>query len=811
MDADAIREQCDAVLAASPYWFPVRHHSPAVARHLEAAIRARQPKLIFLEGPHEANELIPHVVDAKTQPPVAIYSSYRDDNNVLGLAGVASPSPDIPPRFSCWYPMLAYSPEYVTLKAARKIGAQVVFMDLPHYALIKPADAGKGQAPGTAEEPGAGKPPATHAIERETERLIVESGFYQKLAEVAGYRSWDEAWDSLFENRDGDEDFEGFRRELAAFCAAARATSPPERVKSDGTFERERFMRQTIRETLAARKVRAEQVMVVCGGFHLFMDHNDHEPPPAPPAGTVYTTIVPYSFFRVSELSGYAAGNRAPQFYQLSWDLARDGNAEGLVVQHVIAVLKQARREGEALSSADAIAVSQHAVLLARLRGRKRPVLDDIHDALITCCCKGDPADDGVHLFKAMDEAGIGTKIGRVTPSVGRLPILNDFYAQLDELDMGEVLGKEKRLTYDLDKRDDLANRRSVVLHRIRYLGVPLGELVERPISEFSTGKIFREKWALRWSPQVEPALIEQNLFGDTLEAAALAKLQADLAGDELHAGRTCERLVQAIDMDLPNLIREVEDACGKAIDNDGRFVSLSQALAHLTVIDRFAVYRNLRRDVLADLMLRCFDRACFALPEVASAPEDQHKEIVSALLTLAEGVQRANRQDLDRALFVENVRKAAADSNVPFLRGAFLGMLAELRDMTAEALAAEVSALARAPVERMVTAGDFLDGILAVSRSSILIGADALIGALDELLRAASWDAFLVMVPRLRAAFERLHERQRDSLAARVAARYGLADTEALTELRTSVAAAAWIARIDQQVAAIMKEWDFH
>src|SRR5438128_89186 len=252
LDAGAIRAQCDAVLSAAPYWFPVRHHSPAVARHLEAAILARQPKLIFLEGPHEANELIPHVVDAKTQPPVAIYSSYRDDSNVLGLAGLASPSADIPPRFSCWYPLLAYSPEYVTLKTAKKTEAQVVFMDLPHYALIKPADAGKNvppeaQAPSAAEGPGTGKPPATHAIERETERLIVESGFYQKLAEVAGYRSWDEAWDSLFENRDGDEDCEGFRRELAAFCAAARATSPPERVQPDGTLHRDRFIAQTMR------------------------------------------------------------------------------------------------------------------------------------------------------------------------------------------------------------------------------------------------------------------------------------------------------------------------------------------------------------------------------------------------------------------------------------------------------------------------------------------------------------------------------------------------------------------------------------
>src|SRR5437588_9436072 len=98
-DAGAIRSQVDAVLGDAPYWFPVRHHSPAVARHLEAVILARRPKLLFLEGPHEANDLIPHIVDPKTKPPVAIYSSYRDDNNVLRLAGIASPAADVPPRF----------------------------------------------------------------------------------------------------------------------------------------------------------------------------------------------------------------------------------------------------------------------------------------------------------------------------------------------------------------------------------------------------------------------------------------------------------------------------------------------------------------------------------------------------------------------------------------------------------------------------------------------------------------------------------------------------------------------------------------
>src|SRR5262249_28613391 len=153
------------------------------------------------------------------------------------------------------------------------------------------------------------------------------------------YRSWNEAWDSLFEIRDFD-DSEEFRRELATFCAAARATSVPQLMAADGTCERERFMRLTIRQTLKSRKIKTEDTMIVCGGFHLFMDHDDPEPPPETPPGTVFTTVVPYSFFRVSELSGYGAGNPAPQFYQTCWDLEREGRGDNLLVEHIVAVLK---------------------------------------------------------------------------------------------------------------------------------------------------------------------------------------------------------------------------------------------------------------------------------------------------------------------------------------------------------------------------------------------------------------------------------------------------------------------------------------
>jgi hypothetical protein len=64
-------------------------------------------------------------------------------------------------------------------------------------------------------------------------------------------------------------------------------------------------------------------------------------------------------------------------------------------------------------------------------------------------------------------------------------------------------------------------------------------------------------------------------------------------------------------------------------------------------------------------------------------------------------------------------------------------------------------------------------------------------------------------MLPRLRAAFERLRREQVEAVAGKVAQKYGLVERESLTGLRTSVAAAAWLARIDARVAKIMEDWE--
>ena len=90
--------------SAPALYFPVRHHSPACAWHLERAIRQYRPELILIEGPENANSLIPILASPDTEAPVALYYSYRDDAGggppgggaPRGLAPPGPPAPDKP-------------------------------------------------------------------------------------------------------------------------------------------------------------------------------------------------------------------------------------------------------------------------------------------------------------------------------------------------------------------------------------------------------------------------------------------------------------------------------------------------------------------------------------------------------------------------------------------------------------------------------------------------------------------------------------------------------------------------------------------
>jgi len=813
LDAGRIEARANAVLAEPLHWFPVRHHSPAVARHVAQTLRARRPSVVFIEAPSDASELVPHIVDKKTKPPIALFSSYRDDDNALGLAGIESPAPDVPFKVSVYYPLLSYSPEYVAMREAAAIGARVVFIDLPYRARVKSA-----AERGLQGAEGEGGPPhddEQHADEHPAsqpgwEHLAVESTFFQKLADAAGYRSFDECWDALFDVSLRHADTESFRRDLAYFCAAVRATTPRERMELDGTLLREAHMWSTITRTLAETRTPPEKAMVVCGGFHIFLEKST-EPERALPPGTVYNSLAPYSYLRTSSDTGYGAGNRAPLYYERLFQHSESDPANAPVaamVDHVVSVLARGRRDGELLSSADAISVTQHARMLASLRNRSAPILDDVRDALITCCCKGSPQEEGRYLLGAMKAVETGTAVGRVTPALGKLPLLYDFYKAIDELDLGEHITKDRKAKVVLKLQQAEDERRSIFFHRLAQIGIPFAR--QRTVDK--AGTLFTEEWEVAWAPKVEAALIEESIHGDSVESAALAKLDEELAQEAGSAGAVAERLLRAVNMALPGMVPRLQASAGGAIDADTRLASLGKALTHLVVLERQAARRRLKKDILDDLIERCFGRACFAMPNAANVPPEEFDEVVAGVKSLAEVLISEKGADLDRDLFIENARTTLADSKSQRLRGALSGILTEIRAQSPEDLAADVARFAKALPEEMVQCGDYLSGVMETSRTALMLGADGLVHAIDELLRVASWDQFLMLLPRTRGAFEAVHERARISLGDRVAVMYGLKDDDAaaVTKLETSVGAAVKLSEIDARVGEIMKAWDF-
>ena len=78
LDVEAVRASVESVLAEPLYWFPVRHHSPAVARHLDAVLRAQQER----DRRDAARDLAPMV---PADDAVILDSTHLDLSQVVDL------------------------------------------------------------------------------------------------------------------------------------------------------------------------------------------------------------------------------------------------------------------------------------------------------------------------------------------------------------------------------------------------------------------------------------------------------------------------------------------------------------------------------------------------------------------------------------------------------------------------------------------------------------------------------------------------------------------------------------------------------
>src|SRR6185436_20956446 len=100
---------------AELHFFGIRHHGPGSARSLVRALAAVRPDVVLIEGPPDANDLLPLASHAGLEPPVAllVYAPEAPNKAVL-------------------YPFARFSPEWQAIQFALARGIDVRFIDLPH-------------------------------------------------------------------------------------------------------------------------------------------------------------------------------------------------------------------------------------------------------------------------------------------------------------------------------------------------------------------------------------------------------------------------------------------------------------------------------------------------------------------------------------------------------------------------------------------------------------------------------------------------------------------------------------------------------
>ncbi|WP_285564823.1 DUF5682 family protein [Streptomyces sp. RTGN2] len=714
---------------AGPLLLGVRHHGPGSARAVRAALDAARPQAVLIEGPPEGDALLPLAADEQMRPPVALLAHAVDD----------------PGRAAFW-PLAAFSPEWVAIRWALTHGVPVRFIDLPAAHSLAMEEEGE-----RAGRPGEG-------AEQDDETRLVPVDPIRVLAETAGYDDPERWWEDVVEHRvpglpgtvtGGSQ---AVADPLAAFAAVGEAMTALREVYGDGGHPRdavrEAYMRVQLR---AARKEFGGAFAVVCGAWHV----------PALEARTTLTadrallkglpkvktelTWVPWTHQRLARHSGYGAGIDSPGWYGHLFD-APDRPIERWMTK----VAGLLRDEDRFVSSAHVIEAVRLADTLAAMRGRPLAGLSETTDAVRAVMCEG----SDVPLALVRDRLVVGVTLGEVPDNAPAVPLQRDLNRQQRTLRL-KPEASERELELDLRKETDAA--RSRLLHRLRLLGVRWGE----PAAGRGSTGTFRESWRLRWEPELYVRVAEAGVWGTTVLAAATARAESEALAATALAEVTAlaERcLLAELPEALPVVMRVLADRA--ALDAD--VGHLADALPALARTLRYGDVRSTDTAALGEVAAGLAERICVGLPPActgldadgAAALRAQVDGVHTAIGLLA-GAVPATADGLRERWRAVLHKLAARDTVAGVIRGRATRLLLDDGHL-AQDEAARLMGLALSPGTPPADAAAWIEGFVggAAGGGMLLVHDERLLALVDSWLSGVPADTFTDVLPLLRRTF---------------------------------------------------------
>lgn len=715
--------------------FGIRHHGPGSARSLVAALNEWQPQAVLVECPSGSESLIPFLLDPAVETPVAMLEYALDT-----------------PRLASYYPLAEFSPELQAFRWAAAHEVPVTFMDLPSATMLALRVVGR---------------PKSDAMEQ--------------IATAAGFDDGEDWWEHLVEHRsDASELFAGIDalmcalREAAAQDHAAQdaatqegtedeAEAEPEqpedddrRKVTDAEFNelREAFMRRTIRAALAKGH---ERIAVVCGAWHVpsLKELQTAKPDDALLKGLpklkVGSTIVPWTYERLTFASGYGAGARSPAFYDLLWK----SEQQDISANWLLSVARLMREEDLDASPASVIEAVRLADALASLRGRPKPGLRELRDAANSVLIR-----DAVVWNLIGKRLIVGERMGNVPDFVPMIPLQANLSALQKRLRM-KVSDGEQKLELDLRNATDL--ERSQLLHRLALLKVDWG------IPEQAKGKrgTFHEHWLLGWTPELTIALIEASLYGNTVESAATSCAIANASEAESLAeiARRVERVLEA---DLSGAIEPTVTQLQAISAVTADVADLASALPPLAAVVRYGSVRGTRSDLVVPVLDAIFTRLCLGLPPACHSLDEAAARVMAERISAVSGVVALFGDPAKTDLWLESLRQIAELNGIHRLvQGKAERVRFDLGAIEGESLAIRLGQEASSGATALETAM-FVEGLLD-GPGTILLHQIPLLEAVDAWVTNLDTETVDEILPLIRRTFSLFTKPERRQIGERL------------------------------------------
>lgn len=709
-------------------FYGVRHLSPVCAFFVSEFLERSKPDVILIEGPSDLNELISGLCSPVVRLPAAILVYTKNA-----------------PVRTVMYPMADFSPEYQAMRWGVMHDTLVQFCDLPSGCLL--------------------------CEQESSEAAADEESIYEKLEKHTGLDN-DTFWEYRFEQSSSYDDFIAA---LAEYGRSLREFS----VSDDRNELREAYMRKRIHEA----EQKFGKAAVITGAFHTSgiqnkpFSESDQKLIDTAKSVPAKSTLMPYSYYRLSSRSGYGAGSKAPAYYELLWNNRLKGKLEDCAPVYLSMLAAFQRKNGFFASSAEVIEAQRLAEALAQMRGGRLPSLSDMRDAAVTCLGHGSFAE----IALACADIEIGTKIGTLPEGSVCTSIQEDFMHQLKELKL-ERFRKADAEELELDLRENLRVKseksafmdlnRSFFLHRLIVANIHFGNTVFRA-QDHAT---WAEKWMLQWTPETEIEIVEASLNGDTVEQSARNTLNLQLAEAET-LNETTKLLSDALLCGLSECVKTAAYSVQALSADCASPADAGKAVGNLSAIIIYGNIRRLDPEPIIPLISQLYLKFCLQITGASVCDKSAAEELITAISLVSDAGLAHDFLDDNRLIDVLTVL-ADNDFVNPLISGFACALLTERGKISNEKLSELVSRRLSAGTSPAEGAA-WVEGLAKRNRRS-LISRISLWERLCEFMNTLDDEEFKPVLVSLRRTFSEFSPAEKSDIAENIGVLLGIPTQQA-------------------------------